>query len=547
MSNANDQTFDTFNPFTLKGSPAQRVGLMFDGLMASGEDEPSTNYCLLCETVEVAEDNSWVKFKLRAEAKFSDGSPVTAQDVVFSFGALTQQGAAPFYQVYWADIAKAEALDARTVQFTFKVKDNHELPLIIGQLPVLSKAYWSKHDFLATSLDVPVSNGPYTIDTFEVGRFVQYKRSPNYWGKNLPVNRGKYNFEHLRFEYFRDPTASFEAFKSGTYDVYQEYIARQWTTAYDFPAAKDGRVIKGEFANDTPMSAQGFTFNLRRPIFQDRRVRQALNLAFDFKSLNRTIFYGQYIRQRSYWQRSDMEAKGLPTQAELALLTPLKDKLPLEVFTQEFQQPTTDGSGNARANLLKARDLLTAAGWTLKDGVLTKDGKPFTFEMLEVQANLNAIITPWFQNLERLGIKATTRVIDSSQYINRLNDYDYDVVILPVFNSLSPGNEQPLFWGSEAANRPGGQNYAGVKDPAVDALVQKVLSASDRESLVTATHALDRVLTWNFYKVLHYGAPKDWFAYWSKLKHPSRPPQVGLGALGDTIIETWWMDPAAAK
>ena len=547
MSNMNDQTFDTFSPFTLKGSPAQRVGLMFDTLMVQGEDEPFTNYCLLCESVEVANDNSWVQFKLRPEAKFSDGSPVTADDAVFSFNILRAPGSAPFYQIYWQDIAKAEAVDPHTVRFTFKTKDNRELALIIGQLPVLSKAYWSKRDFSATTLDIPVSNGPYTIESFEVGRYILYKRLPNYWGRNLPVNRGRYNFDHLRFEYFRDQTASFEAFKAGTYDIYKENIARQWTTAYDFPAVKDGRVIKLEVPDASPMSGQGFTFNLRRPMFQDRRVREAFNLAFDFESLNKTIFYGQYVRERSYWQRSDLEAKGPPTQAELALLEPFKDKLPPELFTQEFKQPTTDGTGNARANLLKARDLLTAAGWVLKDGQLMKDGKPLTFELLDVQQGTETVITPWLQNLQRLGIKGTIRFIDFSQYVNRLNDFDFDVVILPTMNSLSPGNEQPLMWGSAAADQHGSQNYVGVKDPAVDAIIEKILTAPDRESLVTATHALDRVLTWNYYKVLHYGAPKDWYAHWAKLKHPAKFPLQALGPLGDGIIEEWWVDPAAAK
>ncbi|MHB1206053.1 MAG: extracellular solute-binding protein, partial [Rhodospirillaceae bacterium] len=391
MSNANDQTFDTFNPFTLKGAAARGAGLMFDTLMVASDDEPFTHYCFVCETVEVAEDNSWEQFKVRAEAKFSDGSPITAEDVAYSFNTLIEKGG-PAYRFYYADVAKVEVRDPRTVRFTFKVKDNRELPLIMGQLPILSKAYWSKRDFTATSLDVPVSSGPYTVDSFEVGRRVIYKRATNYWAINLPHVRGQYNFDRIRFEFFRDQTASFEAFKAGTYDVYPENIARQWATGYDFPAAKDGRVIKLEVPDETPMTAQGFVFNLRRPMFQDRRVREAMNLAFDFESLNKTIFYNQYVRLRSYWQKSDLEAKGPPSAAERALLEPLKDKLPPGVLTDEFKQPTTDGSGNPRANLVKARDLLLAAGWTLKDGVLAKDGKPLAFELLEIQKGMETMI-----------------------------------------------------------------------------------------------------------------------------------------------------------
>ncbi|MSO73221.1 MAG: ABC transporter substrate-binding protein [Rhodospirillaceae bacterium] len=544
LANELDQTFDTFNGFTLKGAAARYVGLTFDTLMASSLDEPFSVYCLVCETVEIAPDGTWVQFTLRPEAKFRDGTSITADDVVFSFTTLMTKGA-PVFRLSWSDVTGAEARDSRTVRFKFKNGDTQELPLVVGQLlRVFSKKYWEKRDFSATTLEPPLGGGPYAVENFEVGKYVLYRRDPNYWGRNLPINRGQYNFDHIRYEYFRDDTARFEAFKTGGFDVYREATARQWVNAYDFPAAKDGRVKKLQVTDGNPMLVQSLIPNLRRPLFQDRRVRQALNYAFDFESLNRTLFYGQYRRLRSYAQKSELEAKGLPSSGELALLEPLRGKIPPEVFSSEFTQPVTDGQGAPRENLLKARALLTAAGWTLKDGRLQKDGRALEFEILEAQAGLGAMLTPWFKNLERLGIKATFRVVDSTQYLNRLNAFDFDMVGVLFANSLSPGSEQREFWGSGAANQPGGQNYGSVSDPAVDALVEKVVAAPDRTSLITATRALDRVLTWNFFRVLTYSSLTDNFAHWSKLLHPERFPLQGM-VLGETIVSTWWMDPAA--
>lgn len=548
LSNANDATFDTFNPFTLKGSTARGTGLMYDALMMSGANEPAGSYCLLCETIEVAPDNSWTEFKLRKEARFSDGKPITAEDVVFSFNTLITKGV-PFYRVYYGDVAKVEARDARTVRFIHKTTTNNELPSILGQVPVLSKAYWEKRDFEATTLDIPVSSGPYVIDTYEVGRHIAYKRNDKYWGKDLPLLRGRFNFDRIRYEYFRDETVLFESFKTGGYDFRNERTAVRWTTGYDFPAFKDGRVKRIEIPSAHPMDSQGFTFNLRRPMFADRRVREALNLAFDFESLNKTIFYGRYARIRSYWQRSELEAKGLPSKEELALLEPLRDKIPAEVFTKEFTQPVTTGTGAPRENLLRARELLAQAGWVTKGNALVneKTGQPFTFEVLLIQESLDRIVLPWFQNLQRLGIKGNIRVVDTSQYINRLNEFDFDVVMGGPSNGLSPGNEQMEFWGSAAADRKGSRNWGGVKDPAVDTLIEAIMNAPDRPALVAATRALDRVLQWNNYTLLHYNSPAEGYAYWAKLQHPAKFPLLGLPAPGEGIIETWWMDPKAAQ
>lgn len=545
LPNANDQTFDTFNPFTLKGSSARGVPMIFESLMVGGLDEASGSYCLICETIEVAPDNSWAEFKLRKEARFSDGTPITAEDVAFSFTTLVEKGV-PAYRVYWSEIDKPVVRDAQTIRFPFKNKNNNELASIIGQLTVLSKAYWSKRDFEATTLDIPVGSGPYTIDTFEVGRFITYKRNEKYWAKDLPLMRGHYNFDRIRYEYFRDDTVQFEAFKTGAYDIHYEATAARWATGYEFPALKDGRVKKLEVTSGLPLRSQGFTFNLRRAKFADRRVREAMNLAFDFESLNKTLFYNQYQRLRSYWQPSEMEAKGLPSKDELALLEPLRSMIPGEVFTQEFKQPVTAGLGAPRDNLLKARDLLAQAGWVNKGGALVnaKTGEPFTFEVLLIQASLDRIVLPWFQNLERLGIKGNIRVVDTSQYINRLNESDFDVTTGGVSNSLSPGNEQLEFWGSAAADRKGSRNLGGVKDGAIDALIDIIMNAKDRPSLITATKALDRVLQWNYFNVLHYQPAADRFGYWTKLQHPAKFPLYGMGS-PDAAIEYWWMDPKA--
>ncbi len=546
-------TFDSLNSFSVKGLAASGLaylgsnGIFVEGLTVSSDDEPFSQYCLICETMEVAEDNTWIEYTLRTEARFHDGTPVTPEDIINTFTLLREKGL-PAYRLYWGDVVKVEKSGAMKVKFSFKDGNNPELPMIIGQVPILNNAFWQAHDLSASTLDIPVSTGPYRIAGFEPGRFIVYKRDPNYWGKDLAITRGTYNFDEIRFEYFRDDTVSFEAFKSGVFDVQFENTARRWATGYDFPAVTDGRVKKLEVPLGIPMTAQYFAYNLRRAKFQDRRVRQAMNYAFDFESLNKTIFYQQYTRLRSYWQTTDLEAKGLPSPEELALLEPWRGKIPEEVFTQEFSQPTTAGDGNPRDNLLKARDLLTAAGWDIVDGQLinktTKE--PFTFEMIVVSPTLERIILPWFQNLEKLGIKGTLRVIDASQIVNRVSDFDFEMISTGTINSLSPGNEQDEYWGSAAADRSGSRNISGVKDPAVDALIAAIIKAPDRPSLATATRALDRVLTWNFYTSLHYGPAANRYAYWTKLERPDRFPAQGMSAAASVAVN-WWMNPAAAQ
>ena len=546
-------TFDTFNPYSLKGAPTHGLQLLlYDTLMTPSQDEPASVYGLIAQTVELANDNSWVEFVIRPEAIFTDGSSITADDVVFSFETMIAD-ASPIYRGMYADVENAVAIDVQTVRFNFKTTENRKLPYLIAKyLPVLSQNYWQDRDFTETTLDIPVTNGPYIIESFEPGKQIIYRRWDEYWGKNLPVNRGLYNFETVRFEYFRDDVVEFEAFKTNGYDFRREVSARRWATEYEFPAVDDGRVKKLQIKSIEPISVQPIFLNLRRPLFQDRRVREALNLAFDFEALNANLFYDQYVRSRSYWQGSPLEATGLPSEAELELLEPFRDQIPPEVFTTEFTQPTNDGSGLARENLLKARELLADAGWELRDGQLihSTDGQAFEFELLIRTPSSERIFLPYTQNLERLGIQTTLRMVDTSQYINRLNDFDFDVVYL-VFphNDLTPGPEQYEKWGSQTADVLGGNNLSGVKDPVVDALIDQISVAETYDDVITATRALDRVLTWNHFQVLTFTSAVERYAYWTNLRMPEVIPALGIGkmgefstGMGESAIALWWYD-----
>ncbi len=555
--NENYDTFDTFNPFTVKGAAAHGAEMLqFETLMTPSQDEPMSVYGLIAETAEVAPDNSWVQFVIRAEAKFSDGAAVTPEDVVFSFETLTAKGF-PRFKSMFADVEKVTTPAPRTVRFSFKATSNRKLPILIAEyLPILSKTYWKDRDFAATTLAPPISTGPYAIESFEAGRHLIYRRRDDYWGKDLAVNRGLWNFERVRFEYYRDDDVMFEAFKTGAHDFLRIYSARRWVQGFDFPAAHDGRVVKFEFRTINPINVQPLVLNLRRPMFKDRRVREAINATFDFESLNANLFRKQYVAVRSYWQGSPLAATGLPGPDELKLLEPLRDRIPPEVFTAEFNQPATKGDGNARESLLKARELLLAAGWELRDGVLTEKatGTPLRFEIIYSQQGLDRSFLPMTQNLRRLGIDAKLRLIDTPQLINRLNSYDFDSVMVsgPPYD-LTPGPELEDYWSSASADRPAGYNYSGVKDPAVDALVSNIVGAETYEDLTAAAKALDRVLTWNFYQILTYSGAEERFAYWTRLEQPKTLPALGLGkmggfstfGMGETAIALWWANPNA--
>lgn len=530
-------SFDSFNPYIIKGQSASGLGLIYETLTTRSLDEPFSEYGLLAESIEMPEDRSWVAFTLRKEARWHDGQPVTVDDVIWSLDILKEKGA-PFYRFYYQNVVKAEQDGERRVKMTFDGTINRELPLIIGQLPVLPKHYYQDREFDKTTLQPPLGSGPYKIKTFEPGRNVVYERVEDYWGRDIPVNRGRYNYDVVRYEYFRDANVALEGLKAGEYDFRAENMSKNWATAYTGPAIDAGLIKKEEIARESGTGMQSFAFNLRNKKFQDPKVRQALAHAFDFEWTNKNLFYGQYQRTASFFENSDLASSGLPSEAERALLEPFRDQIPEEVFTTEYQPPTTDGSGNNRANLRLALNLLKEAGWMVKSGQLTNDaGENLDFEVLLVSPAFERITAPFIKNLERLGIKARMRTVDPAQYQNRVEKFDFEVIVGSWGQSLSPGNEQRDFWGTEAADREGSRNYLGIKNPVIDALADKVIQADSREALVTATRALDRVLLWNHYVIPQWHSSVGRYAYWDKFKRPETDPKYGLDQFA------WWIDP----
>ena len=531
-------TFDSLNPFILRGQSAAGIGMIYESLMTPSLDEPDADYGQIAESVEVADDISWVVFNLRPEARWHDGSPITADDVVYSFDILKTKGH-PFYRAYYAAVDRAEKLGPHKVKFVFRVGLNRELPKILGQLTVLPKAYYETHEFDKTTLEPPLGSGPYRIVELEPSRSITYERIPDYWGQDLPVNRGTNNFDVIRIDYYRDRTVALEAFKAHEYDFRLENTAKVWATGYDFPAARQGFVIAEEIPHENPTGMQGFVFNTRRAIFQDRRLRRALAYAFDFEWTNANLFNGAYTRTKSYFSNSELAAQGLPSAEELALLEPLRGQIPDEVFTDIYQPPKTDGSGNVRANLRIAKKLLEETGWVIENGKLVHQGsgEPLEIEFLLVSPAFERIVGPLTQNLKRLGVASRIRTVDTAQYQNRLDQFDFDIVVATFGQSLSPGNEQLDFWGSSKADIEGSRNLIGVVDPAVDALIETIIAAPNRAALVTATRALDRVLLWGHYVIPHWHIRTFRVAYWNRFGQPKVRPRYGLG------FNTWWIDP----
>jgi microcin C transport system substrate-binding protein len=530
-------TFDTLNPFVLKGVPAAGAGEVFETLMAGSADEPFSQYGLVAEAIEVPADRSWVAFTLRPAARFHDGTPITADDVVFSFETLRSKGH-PFYRSYYGQVAKAEKQGDRKVRFTFARGDNRELPLIVGQMPVVSRGYWSKRDFDKTTLEPPLGSGPYRVEAVEPGRSITYRRVKDYWGARLPVNAGRDNFDTIRFDYYRDSTVALEAFKAGQFDFRQENTAKNWAVAYTGPAVSQNLIRREEIRHEVPTGMQAYVLNGRRPVFRDRRVRQALAHMFDFEWTNKQLFYGAYTRTRSYFSNSELASRGLPGPDELTVLEPLRGKVPDEVFTREYQPPVTDGSGNIRDSVRQALALLQAAGWTVKGQKMVNErGEPLQFEILGNDPSFERVHLPFAKNLERLGITARVRTVDTAQYQNRLDSFDFDVVVTVWGQSLSPGNEQRDMWHSAVADTPGSRNLAGIKDPAVDRLIDLVIQAPDRASLVARTRALDRVLLWGHHVIPHWHIRSWRVAYWDKFARPATSPKYQLG------FDTWWVDP----
>jgi microcin C transport system substrate-binding protein len=532
-------SFDSLNPFINKGVPAGDIDLIYDTLARQSLDEPFTAYGLIAGKIEKAPDNSWVRFYLRPEARFHDGHPIRSDDVVFTFETLMKSGA-PMYRGYYADVDQVIAEDPLRVVFKFKHSNNREMPLILGQLPVLPKHFWETRDFTKGNLDVPLGSGPYKVAAVEAGRSIRYERVKDYWGKDLPVNKGLYNFDIRTSDYYRDNTVALEAGKAGQFDYWLETSAKNWATAYNTPAVRDGRLIKEELPNGNPQGMQGFIFNLRRPVFQDPKVREALSLLLDFQWTNKQLFNGAYTRTKSYFDNSEMGSSGLPSEQELALLEPLRGKIPDRVFNEEFKLPVTDGSGMIRPQQRRAFQLLQEAGWRIEgDKMVDAQGKPVTLEFLLAQTEFERILLPYKRNLSDIGIDLVIRRVDVSQYVNRLRSRDYDMIVSSFPQSSSPGNEQREYFHSSSADNPGSRNFMGLKDPAIDTLVEGLINADSRESLLVHTKALDRTLLWGFYMVPNWHI-KTWrVAYWDHIAHPKAK------SLSDVGLDSWWMKPDA--
>ncbi|MBI1327353.1 MAG: ABC transporter substrate-binding protein [Alphaproteobacteria bacterium] len=541
--------FDSLNPFIVKGTPAAGLnfigaGLVYESLMDQAEDEPFSMYGLLAETIEISKDGKKVTFVLRKEAKWQDGKPVTAQDVVWTFENLIKDGT-PFYKAYYGDVASVKSQDERTVTFILKNTTNRELPLIIAQLPVLPQHDWADKKLGETTLKTPLGSGPYKIKTVSAGRQIVYERSADWWGKDLAINKGRYNFDNIVYDYYRDDNVALEAFFAGQYDVRQEMIAKSWETSYNVPQVTSGKIKREDIRNKRPQGMQAFFMNLRRPLFADRAVREAMQYALDFEWSNKQFAYGKYLRNKSYFENSDLASRGLPSADELKLLQPYKDKLPPELFTTEYTPPVTDGTGNNRDNLRKAAEILDKAGYKLgKDGVRAhaKTGVRLQFEIIDTNPAFERWISPMTRNLSRIGVKMTHRIIDPAQYQNRMNAFDYDVTMGTLAQSDSPGNEQYDYWYSAKADIQGSRNYMGIKNDVVDALVEKIVHAESRDALVTATHALDRVLLWNYYVIPQWFYPYFRMAYWQKLERPET-----ISPLSPAVVESWWIKPEVKK
>ncbi|HSH63622.1 MAG TPA: extracellular solute-binding protein [Methyloceanibacter sp.] len=543
-------SFDSLNPILYRGEAAGGLSLVFESLMADSIDESSTSYGLIAEWASYPSDYSSVTFKLRDEARWHDGKPISPDDVIYSLGINKE--ANPRMGLYYKNVERAEKTGDNEVTFYFDVKNNRELPMIMGQLTILPKHYWTgtdasgnQRDPMKTTLEPPVGSGPYRIKTVAPGRTITYERVKDYWGKDLPVNRGMWNFDEVRFDYYRDDTVALESFKAGNLDYRQETSAKSWATSYDFPAVRNRFVKLQEIELRRSQPMQGFVLNLRRPQFQDRRVRQAFNLAFDFEWANKNLFYGQYERVGSYFQNSELAAPAeLPQGRELEILNEVKDGVPPEVFTEVHKNPLNATTDDARNNLRKAAMLLKEAGWEIKNGVLTnkETGQQMKVEFLLVSPMFERLVQPYLRNLERLGIKGALRLVDSAQYTRRINVFDYDIVVGNFAQSDSPGNEQRDFWGTESADREGSTNLIGIKDAAIDKLIDKVIFAKDREELVAATRALDRVLLWHDFVVPQWFSPLVRIAYWDRYGQPKVLPGLTPG-----FLQVWWFDEKLAS
>ncbi|KPQ30153.1 MAG: microcin C transport system substrate-binding protein [Marinobacter excellens HL-55] len=530
--------FDSFNPFVIRGVAAAGVSsYVYDTLMESSADEPFSEYGLIAESVEIPDDRRYVIFNLREQARFQDGTPITAEDVAFSYRILTTEGH-PFYRNYYADVSNVTVENSRRVRFDFGDTDNRELPLILGQMPILPEHHWEDREFGRNGLDVPVGSGPYRIADYDAGRSVAYQRVENYWAEDLPVRKGRFNFDRIQYEYYNDDTVALEAFKAGNFDFRQETSAKNWATAYTGRRFEDGSIAREAIEHQRPSGMQGFVFNTRKAVFSDPKVRQALAYGFDFQWANRNLFFDQYTRTNSYFENSELASSGLPQGKELDLLEAFREQLDPAVFTTEYTPPDAAGDQTMRDNLRAAMALLNEAGYSIRGGKMVNEesGKALAFEILLFQKSFERVVLPFTRNLERLGIDVTVRLVDSNQYIQRVRSFDYDMITQVLPQSDSPGNEQREYWHSSTADVSGSRNFMGVSDPVVDQLVDMVIQAPDREQLVHRVRALDRVLLHSHYVIPHWHLVKDRVAYWNHLQRPQVTPKNGID------LNNWWIE-----
>jgi microcin C transport system substrate-binding protein len=516
--------FDSLNPFIIKGTPAAGLnrlgqGYLYDSLTTQSNDEPFSQYGSIAKTITWPEDRGWVTYEINSEARFHDGEAIRSDDVKFTFETLTQKGH-PLYSSYFGDVIAVETPDDLTVTFRFKGTTNKELALIIGQLPILPKHYWEGKDFTKASLTPPVGSGPYKIKSVDPGRSIVYERVNDWWAKDNPVNKGIYNFNEVRYDYYRDDTVAIEGLKADQFDVRVELSSKQWATAYDGPQFDSGKMVKKLIEHDNPTGMQAFVYNTRRAPFNDIKVREALGYLFDFEWTNKTLFYNQYTRAKSYFNNSELGSSGLPQGEELQILNQFKDQLPEEVFTKEFKVPTTNGSGNIRGNIRKAISLLKSAGWNLKSGkMLNNQGQQMSFEIMIVSPSFERVILPFQRNLKKVGIEVDIRLVDVQQYIKRIQSFDFDVMVGTFGQSSSPGNEQRGYWHSTQADTQGSRNTIGIKNNVIDELIEQIIQAPNRESLVARTRALDRVLLWNHFVIPQWHFPAYRVIYWNKFDY----------------------------
>ena len=535
-------SYDSFNPFILKGTAAAGIGNLYETLTTGSSDEAFTEYGLIAKTIEWPDDRSWVAFTIREEAVWHDGKKISPEDVIWTFNTLMEKGH-PFYKYYYGDVVEVIQENDNKVRFNFKGNTNLELPLIVGQLPVLPKHYWTNKNFEETSMDIPIGSGPYKIKNFDAGRTITYELDSDYWGKNIPIKKGTENFGVIQYEYYKDRSIEREAFKSGDIDLFSENTSKDWATSYDTPAVQNGLIKKELIEHQNPQGMQGFAFNTRKEIFEDKRVREALSYAFDFEWTNKNLFYNAYKRTNSFFENSELASSGVPSGGELNLLNDYRELLPQKLFQEEYNPPKTDGSGFMRKELQEATKLLQDAGWELQEGKLInkKSGSKFEFELLLVSPAFERIVLPFKDNLAKLGIDVSVRTIDSAQYQNRLDGFDFDMIVSTFSQSLSPGNEQRNFWGSDAAKTNGSRNIIGISNEVIDSLIEKVISAKDREDLIVTTRALDRVLLWNHYVIPQWHISAYRTLYWDIFDKPSVRPKYSLGT------HTWWVDADKAS